>query len=148
MMRKTIARGQYGEISTADPLYSIGRKLILRAIAQGKLSPEHVDFDHHRRGTAQNYDVYDVQVRPFRILIQDRYTTGDKYGLHPVKRYYTLTMTKGRRIIVRTAPAPDQVVKKAKADEGRFRGGVIRKLDLISLARRRRVARDLVAHGL
>jgi hypothetical protein len=96
-----VQRNDYGAIVAPADVLAAGRALVALAISTGKLDREHCSFDRKRRGSALNYDIYDV--RGGTALVQRRYTEGDKYGLHPTKSYF-LIRRQGKGVVVKGAP--------------------------------------------
>lgn len=139
MTRPTIERGHFGEISDRDLLKPFVA-ILHKAIGKGLLDAEYVDFDAKRRGSALNYDIYDVVKRPATLLLQRRETEGDKYGLHPQKTYLVLRRGVGGRLTVQYCPAPDQVVKVAKRI-GNRPGAVLKDIARIVARRQKRMSK-------
>lgn len=107
-------RNVYGAICKSDPAHLAGRKLIALAIKTKKLDVESADFDRRGRGSALNYDIYDISKSGGTAVIQRRVTTVSKYGQSPHKDYY-LIQKKGRGIIVTDLDdIKHLVVRKAK----------------------------------
>lgn len=107
-----------------------------RAIDKGLLDREYASFDRKWRGSARNYDIYDIVKRPATLLLQMRETEGDKYGFHPKKTYLVLRRGVGGRLTVEDCPASDQVVKVAKR-LGNRPGAVLKDIERIAARRQR-----------
>jgi len=109
--RQTITRNRYGAISPEPVKY---RAIVLDAQVQGLIEAEGCEFDSRRRGWALNYDIYDIDIPSRRMIVQRRYTVGDKYGLHPTKTYLLISWFRGRATTVEVAPAKALIAKLAK----------------------------------
>ena len=93
-----LPRGHYGEIGGGTDelrrLVRAAREILDAAVKADKLDAEYCDVDRKHRGSALNYDLYDVVVTRGRVvsaLFQARQTTCTKYGNSPVKDYVLLT---------------------------------------------------------
>lgn len=88
-------------------------EIILSAIRTGKLDDEYVDVDRHHRGTALNYDLYDLIGAT--VVIQRRFTRCTKHGNSPTKDYF-LVQTCGKGVIVKDINKyKPSIVKLAKS---------------------------------
>lgn len=96
-----VSRDSYGAIYAPRELLTTARDILSVAIGSGKLEREYCKFDHKKRGAALNYDLYDM--KGSTVLFQQRLTTGDKYGLHPTKRYYLIRRC-GKGVVIQEAP--------------------------------------------
>ncbi len=111
-----ILRGTYGELIFAgnNPLIDAGRKLLKEAIAKGYIDEPYVDVDKKHRGSALNYDVYDVNRH--EVLVQRRYTVCTKYGNSPTKNYFVIRRHgKTIQVLRVTDDAKPLVVKRSRA---------------------------------
>jgi hypothetical protein len=88
MTTQQIQRGTYGELKAPMSAVTSAQKIVALAIKTDKLDAPYIDFDKKRRGACLNYDIYDV--RGATVLVQARHTTGDKWGMHPTKRYFLI----------------------------------------------------------
>lgn len=130
-MKQPVNRGYYAEIINNKenncPVFAYGQKAIVAAINQGIIEPEHVDVDRKHRGSALNYDVYDVDMKTRTVLIQRRYTVCTKYGNSPTKDYYILKINRGKVSLI---PCPEwkaRVVKTARVSM--FSGELLKRLN-------------------
>ncbi len=93
----------YGAIIRATNVAGIDLRAqadaLLRALIQaGKITAPYVEVDRKHRGSALNYDLYDIETsrgKVTRALYQQRETTCTKYGNSPIKDY--LLITKSRK---------------------------------------------------
>lgn len=111
-----IRRGSYGELILAanNPHIDAGRKLLAEAIAKEYLDEPYVDVDKKHRGSALNYDMYDVNRH--EVLVQRRYTACTKYGNSPTKDYYVIRRHgKAIQVLRVTDDAKPFVIKRSRA---------------------------------
>jgi hypothetical protein len=111
-----IIRGTYGELILAgrNPVIDGGRKLLNEAIAKGYIDEPYVNVDKKHRGSALNYDLYDVNRN--EVLIQRRYTVCTKYGNSPTKNYFVIRRHgKTIQVLRVTDDAKSLVVKRSRA---------------------------------
>jgi len=111
-----ILRGSYGELILAgkNPFIDGGRKLLNEAIAKGYIDEPYVNVDKKHRGSALNYDLYDVNRN--EVLIQRRYTVCTKYGNSPTKNYFVIRRHGKTILVLRvTDDAKSLVVKRSRA---------------------------------
>jgi len=111
-----ICRGSYGELILAvnDPVVAAGKKLLKEAIAKGYIDEPYVDVDKKHRGSALNYDLYDVNRH--EVLVQRRYTVCTKYGNSPTKNYFVIRRHGMTIQVLRvTDDAKPLVVKRSRA---------------------------------
>lgn len=103
----------------ADPAlasFQLAQALLAQAIQSGKLEKPYVDVDSRHRGSALNYDLYDI--KGASVLIQSRHTTCTKWGNSPKKDYLLLRkMGRGVTVIDMNESKP-VIVKLAKASDG------------------------------
>lgn len=111
-----ILRGTYGELIFAgnNPLIDAGRQLLKEAIAKGYIDEPYVDVDKKHRGSALNYDLYDVDRN--EVLVQRRYTVCTKYGNSPTKSYLVIRRHgKAIQVLRVIEDAKPLVVKRSRA---------------------------------
>lgn len=101
-------RNTYGALTTNE-----GREIVCEAIKKGILDAEYCDVDRKHRGSALNYDVYDIKGNT--VLIQKRVTTCTKYGNSPKKDYYFLVKTSRKIKLVDVNKFKMTVAKLAKS---------------------------------
>ena len=113
---QAIHRGTYGELLLTGNNLAIGagRKLLDEAIAKEYLKAPYVNIDKKHRGSALNYDVYDVDRN--EVLVQRRYTVCSKYGNSPTKDYFVICRHgKAIQVLLVSESAKRLVIKRSKA---------------------------------
>ena len=107
---QTLKRGHYGELLGHYPELS---PIILLA-----LPPTYITESTSKRfwnGTSLTYDLYDIDDRRRMAIVQQRITTGSKYGYSTQKRYFLLTWKRGKATAEELdSTKKSQVVKLAK----------------------------------
>lgn len=123
-------RNKFGALSWSGentPINLInGIKLLKKAIALDNLPSEYIDTNKKGFGDCLNYDIYDV-IRG-AVLVQQRNTTIDKYGLHPQKDYYIISdsgkkvnLVNRKNMIVKWSRRAKKVGDIIKADRGHLK---------------------------
>jgi hypothetical protein len=110
-----ILRGTYGELIFAgnNPLIDAGRQLLKEAIAKEYLKAPFVAVDKKHRGSALNYDLYDVDRN--EVLVQRRYTVCTKYGNSPTKDYFVIRRHRNSiQVLLVSDDAKRLVVKRSR----------------------------------
>jgi hypothetical protein len=104
-------RGRFGELTGPREVLDAASAIVALAVKTGKLDAPYIAFDKKGRGSCLNYDAYDL--RGSTVLVQARLTLGDKYGMHPTKRYFLLR--RAGKGVVRTEVRKDLARKLATA---------------------------------
>lgn len=105
-----VTRGSYGEITTAS-VCKLGQDVINLAVKTNKLPAAYFDRISKKNAECLNYDIYDKLDNTW--LIQRRDTTIDKYGVHPVKSYYTIRRC-GQGVVIKNEPRKSMANLAAK----------------------------------
>ncbi len=99
-----IQRGNFGEIVGIEgcldyELLAQAHRILDASVIAEDLPAAYVDVDKKHRGSALNYDLYDIDVSRGKVrvaLYQQRETTCTKWGNSPTKNYFLLTAGRGK----------------------------------------------------
>lgn len=93
----------YGELVGLErELAQQALDLLSTAITSGKLVAPYVGVDKRHKGSALNYDLYDIALgsrgQVVAALFQQRYTVCTKYGNSPSKEYVLIRRQRGKTV--------------------------------------------------
>lgn len=95
----------YAQIVAIDAAVATAAKGLLdEAIRAKALESSYVEVDRKHRGSALNYDLFDVAInragRVVAAIYQRRFTVCTKYGNSPTKDYFLITAGRGKAVKV------------------------------------------------